>query len=180
LLKNEDRVGIFPSGGVGIIEGAMTKNTDEIEKLVQSQLPALVLFAKQWKNADAEGIVQEAFLKLMKQKVFPDNPAAWLFTTVRNLAHNEYRSFWRRKRREFEVQTSKGLFDVSDAEQNEELLNALESLDLQYREIIVAKIWGGLTLEEIAVMTKSSRSNVHRKYQEGIRLLGNMLTEPQT
>jgi len=52
------------------------------------------------------------------------------------------------------------------------MIRTLESLDLEYREIIVAKIWGGLTFEEIAAMTGSSRSGVHRKYQEGIRILG--------
>ena len=152
----------------------MTENEARIEELVHTRLPDLVLFAKQWKQNSAEDIVQEAFLKLMKQKVFPDNPVAWLYTTVRNLSNNEYRSHHRRKRRELEVQTNKGLFEVPETEQKEEieaLIRKLESLDLEYREVIVAKIWGGLTFEEIAEMTGTSRSAVHRKWQEGIRRL---------
>ena len=116
----------------------------------------------------------------MKQKVFPDNPVAWLYTAVRNLSNNELRSQRRRIRREFDVQESKGLFDLPDSEQKEELeqlIHALDSLELEYREIIVAKIWGGLTFEEIAAMTETSRSNVHRKYQEGIRFLGERIKE---
>ena len=153
----------------------MTENEVQIEELVHTRLPDLVLFAKQWKHSAAEDVVQEAFVKLMNQKVFPDNPAAWLYTAVRNLSNNEIRSQRRRIRREYDVQEIKGLFDVSDSEQKEELeqlILALESLDLEYREIIVAKIWGGLTYEEIAKMTGTSRSNVHRKYQEGIQILG--------
>ena len=156
----------------------MTENEAQIEALVHTRLPDLVLFAKQWKQSPAEDIVQEAFLKLMKQamkqKGFPDNPVAWLYTTVRNLSNNEHRSHHRRKLRELEVQTSKGLFEVPDTEQKEEieqLICKLESLDLEYREVIVAKIWGGLTFEEIAEMTGASRSAVHRKWQEGIRKL---------
>jgi len=152
----------------------MTENEARIEELVHTRLPNLVLFAKQWKHNPAEDIVQEAFVKLMKQKVFPDNPAAWLYTTVRNLSNNEHRSQTRRKRRELEVQSGKGLFEVPDTEQKDEieqLIRQLESLDLEYREVIVAKIWGGLTFEEIAAMTGASRSAVHRKYQEGIRRL---------
>jgi RNA polymerase sigma-70 factor (ECF subfamily) len=152
----------------------MNENERKIEELVHTRLADLVLFAKQWKHGHAEDIVQEAFLQLMRQKIFPDNPLAWLFTAVRNLSNNELRSQRRRVRREFDMQESKGLFDVPDSEKKEErehLIKQLESLDLEYREVIVAKIWGGLTLEEIAAMTESSRSAVHRRYQEGIRLL---------
>jgi RNA polymerase sigma-70 factor (ECF subfamily) len=156
----------------------MNENDAKIAELVHTRLPGLVLFAKQWKHHSAEDVVQEAFLQLMRQKVFPDNPAAWLFTAVRNLSNNELRSQHRRKRREFDVQVNKGLFDIPESEQKEEiehLIRELETLDLEYREIIVAKIWGGLTFEEIAAMTGQSRSNVHRRYQEGLRLLGEKL-----
>ncbi|MCL2711303.1 MAG: sigma-70 family RNA polymerase sigma factor [Planctomycetaceae bacterium] len=152
----------------------MTENEARIEELVHTRLADLVLFAKQWKQNPAEDVVQEAFMRLMKQKVFPDNPVAWLYTTVRNLSNNEHRSQTRRKRREREVQTTKGLFEVPDTEQKEEieqLIRQLESLDLEYREVIVAKIWGGLTFEEIAEMTGGSRSAVHRRWQEGLRRL---------
>jgi RNA polymerase sigma-70 factor (ECF subfamily) len=152
----------------------MTENEERIEKLVQTRLDDLVLYAKQWKHNAAEDVVQEAFVKLMYQKVFPDNPVAWLYTTVRNLSNNELRAQHRRKRREFDVQTEKGLFDLPDTEQKEDaeqLIRELESLDLEYREISVAKIWGGLTFDEIAVMVGTSRSGVHRRYQEGLRRL---------
>ena len=152
----------------------MTENEARIEELVHTKLPALVLFAKQWKHHSAEDVVQEAFLKLMKQKVFPDNPAAWLFTAIRNLSNNEIRSRNHRKRRELDVQTQKGLFEIPETERKDEidqLIRELESLDLEYREIIVAKIWGRLTFEEIAEMMGASRSSVHRRYQEGLRRL---------
>jgi RNA polymerase sigma-70 factor (ECF subfamily) len=156
----------------------MTENEARITELVHTRLPGLVLFAKQWKHCHAEDVVQEAFVKLMQQKTLPDNPDAWLYTTVRNLSNNEFRSQHRRKRREWDTQERKGLFDVSDTadaehkEEIEHLIQALESLDFEYREVIAAKIWGGLTFEEIAEMTSSTRSTVHRKFQEGIRQLG--------
>jgi RNA polymerase sigma-70 factor (ECF subfamily) len=159
----------------------MAKNEAQIEELVHTRLADLVLFAKQWKHAAAEDVVQEAFLRLMKQKVFPDNPVAWLYTAVRNLSNNELRSQNRRKKREFDAQTEKGLFDIPDTEWKEEaeqLIRELESLDLEYREIIVAKIWGGLTFDEIAVMIGSSRSSVYRKYQEGIERMKKEIKRP--
>ena len=69
----------------------MNDNEARIEELVHTRLADLVLFAKQWKHTTAEDIVQEAFLKLMKQKVFPDNPIAWLYTVIRNISNNEVR-----------------------------------------------------------------------------------------
>ena len=43
----------------------MAKNEARIEELVHTRLADLVLFAKQWKHAAAEDVVQEAFLKLL-------------------------------------------------------------------------------------------------------------------
>ncbi|MHC4355143.1 MAG: RNA polymerase sigma factor [Planctomycetota bacterium] len=45
----------------------------------------LMLYARQW-NADqqAEDIVQDAFIRLLKQRKCPDNIRAWLFRVVRN------------------------------------------------------------------------------------------------
>ena len=152
----------------------MNENEARIVELVHTRLPDLVLFAKQWKHTTAEDIVQEALIKLMRQKALPDNPVAWLYTVIRNISNNEVRSQSRRKKREFDAQTSKGLFDVPESDNKEEIermIRELESLDFEYREIIVAKIWGGLTYEEIAAMTGTSRSSVHRKYQEGINRL---------
>jgi RNA polymerase sigma-70 factor (ECF subfamily) len=158
----------------------MNENDLQIAELVHTRLPDLVLFAKQWKRTSAEDIVQEAFLKLMRQKVFPDNPVAWLYTVIRNLSNNELRSHLRRKRRELDVQIGRGWFDVPETEQREEidqLIRQLDALELEYREVIVAKIWGGLTFEEIAEMTGGSRSAVHRRWQEGLRRLSKGFTD---
>ena len=135
-------------GGVHICKnadngGMMNENEITIAELVHARLPDLVLFAKQWKHGCAEDIVQEAFLKLLRQKVLPDNPVAWLYTVVRNLSNNELRARHRRKRREYDVQVSKGLFDVPDTDQKEEidqLIQQLDALDLEYRVVSSAMV----------------------------------------
>jgi DNA-directed RNA polymerase specialized sigma24 family protein len=45
----------------------------------------LMLYARQW-NADqqAEDVVQDAFIRLLRQRKCPDNVRAWLFRVVRN------------------------------------------------------------------------------------------------
>ena len=45
----------------------------------------LMLYARQWNpDQQAEDIVQDAFIKLLKQRRRPDNVRAWLFRVVRN------------------------------------------------------------------------------------------------
>jgi RNA polymerase sigma-70 factor (ECF subfamily) len=154
----------------------MNDNDVLIKELVCNHLPGLVLFAKQWNGDAAEDIVQEAFIKLMRQKVLPDNPAAWLFTVVRNDANNYVRSLKRRKNRELVSQSHKPVWfektlEYDEVNDTDRLVQELESLELEYREIIAAKIWGGLSFEKIAEMLGSSSSSVHRKFQEGLNRL---------
>jgi RNA polymerase sigma-70 factor (ECF subfamily) len=158
----------------------MNDNDVLIKELVRDHLPSLVLFAKQWGNDTAEDIVQEAFVKLMRQKVLPDNPAAWLFTVVRNASNNDVRSRKRRKNRELASQSQKPAWfektlEYDEIGETDRLVQELEALELEYREIIAAKIWGGLSFEKIAEMLGSSSSSVHRKYQEGLNRLSEKL-----
>jgi RNA polymerase sigma-70 factor (ECF subfamily) len=48
---------------------------------------------------------------------------------------------------------------------------ALQRLPLAEREVVVARIWGGLSFEEIAGLTDASTSTVHRRYQAGLAAL---------
>ncbi len=141
-----------------------------LQELVQSRLPALVLYARQWKSDGAEDVVQDAFLKLYQQNPFPAEPVPWLFAVVRNASNNCVRSQKRRKRREQE----RPLFhysDEPDRPDEKELIDALRSLPQEHREIITAKIWGGLSFEQIAAVYGTSRSSAHRQYHEGLSLL---------
>lgn len=161
------------------------KNDNElkIKELINSRLPALVLFARQWDHASAEDIVQEAFVKLSRHEPWPDDPVAWLFTVVRNASNNQARSDKRRKHYEKTARSTRPWFlepDDGEQDRTDRLLRELESLDRDYREVIVAKIWGGLTFEQIAGLFGSSRSSIHRKYREGLDILHRKLESDET
>jgi len=141
-----------------------------IRELVHDRLSALVLFARQWKHSCAEDVVQDAFLKLYRQDPIPAEPLAWLFAVIRNDSNNLVRSQKRRQKRE----RRRPLFhssDEPDSAETEGLQEALQSLPQEFREIITAKIWGGLSFDQIAAIYGLSRSAAHRKYHEGIELL---------
>ena len=57
----------------------------QIAELIDRHAAALGLYARQW-CAAAEDAVQDGVCKLVALKVPPDDPAAWLFRTVRNAA----------------------------------------------------------------------------------------------
>ena len=48
---------------------------------------------------------------------------------------------------------------------------ALADLPLEQREAIVARLWGGLSLEETARLMGVSLSTAYRRYQQGIAAL---------
>jgi RNA polymerase sigma-70 factor (ECF subfamily) len=39
------------------------------------------------------------------------------------------------------------------------------------REVLIAKVWGRLTLEQIALALDSSKSAVHRRYEQALSAL---------
>jgi RNA polymerase sigma-70 factor (ECF subfamily) len=47
----------------------------------------------------------------------------------------------------------------------------LAELPLEQREVIVARIWGGLTFEDIACVADCSVPTAHRRYHAGLAAL---------
>jgi RNA polymerase sigma factor (sigma-70 family) len=139
----------------------------------------LVLYARQWASA-AEDVVQEAFWKLAGQSPWPDKPVAWLYRTVRNGAISAARADARRERHESAAaaraepwfwSTDRDAVDATTAGE------ALARLPLEQRETIVARLWGGLSFEEIAELTGKSTSTAHRLYWAGLTVLREKLEE---
>jgi RNA polymerase sigma factor (sigma-70 family) len=149
-------------------------DSDWLGRLVDRHAAALELFARQWCDTP-EDVVQEAFVKLAGQRARPENPAAWLFRVVRNGALNAAQAARRRRRYESEAAAeSTGWFRATqsatklDALDPETAATELRSLPLEQREVIVAHIWGGLSFQEIAVVSGCSASTAHRLYSAGL------------
>ncbi len=151
-------------------------NPDVLGRLFDEHAGALVLFARQWCEAP-DDIVQDAFVALARQSTVPDRVVPWLYRVVRNGAIGAVRQSRRRRRREeraagAEAMPSEPWFastdDQIDAERASQLL---VDLDGETREAIVARLWGGLTFEEIAQLQGCSLSTTYRRYQAGLARL---------
>jgi RNA polymerase sigma factor (sigma-70 family) len=144
-----------------------------LTRLLDQHGASLVLYAQQWCDTP-EDVVQEAFVRLMRQKAAPKNVVGWLYRVVRNGAISASRSRARRRRHEAAAAVcDEPWFDPAPSERldADAATRALKRLPIDERETIVARLWGGLTFDEIARLTGSSTSTVHRRYQAGLAAL---------
>ena len=129
---------------------------------------ALVLYARQW-CAHPDDALQEALIDLARQSSDPRDPVAWLFKTVRCKAINQSRSEHRRTRyQQIAAEQREAWFEVDptskiEASDIEMLLAELPPIE---REIVVARIWGDMSFEQIAELVERSLSFVYRRYQQ--------------
>jgi len=150
---------------------------DQLRALVDAHGAALTLYARQWCHAPDDA-VQEALIELLREDPPPDQPLAWLFTTVRrramNLARGERRRM-ERHRRAREDSVSWFCEDRDQAIDSQELTAMIRRLPALEYEIVVARIWGELSFEQIAALVGISTSAVHRRYHKALTLLGDMM-----
>ncbi len=144
--------------------------------------PGLLLFARQWVHsaADAEDIVQEAFVKFWRRNHKVDNRAL-LYSAVRSIALDFIRRNSRRARREAsafgETEFSEPQFEIEDETQRA-LAEAIDGLPREQREVLVMKIWNELTFAEIAGALGISQNTAASRYRYALAALKKML-QPQ-
>jgi RNA polymerase sigma-70 factor (ECF subfamily) len=151
-------------------------------KIIDAHFAPLLLYARQWDVVSAEDLVQDAFLKLLRvsyKKGCPDNVAAWLFQVVRNGAVSRFRKTSRREKHEHNRAVTQITWSVPTQEaalESAELTEMLDQLPIELRELVILRIWGGLSFDEMAVTTNASRTTVFRKYGEALEMLKKKLS----
>ena len=107
----------------------------------------------------------------------PDDVVAYLYRMVRNGALDAGKMQRRRERRESLAARSVGWFVEPAVEglDAETAVRALEGLAAEQREVIVARLWGGLSFEQIAAVADCSASTAFRRFEAGIVALRHLL-----
>jgi RNA polymerase sigma factor (sigma-70 family) len=150
----------------------------ELEELVARHGAALVLYARQWCIAPDDAL-QESLLELIQAATAPRDVVAWMFAVVRFKAMNLARSEHRRsehQRRAAEERDPWFTHDQGSALEVGEVERALEQLTALGREIVVARIWGDLSFEQISELTGKPSSTVHRHFRQAMSQLKQMAT----
>lgn len=141
---------------------------DILGMLYREHAPALLLYARQWPGSD-DDIVQDAFVRLAQQSPPPERVLPWLYRVVRNGALATNRADVRRRKREGVAGTRQAWFAAADDRLDAaEAAGLLAALALELREVIVARVWGGLTFEEVARLVGCSLPTAHRRFQTGL------------
>ena len=161
----------------------MAGDPDEWEAWLDRHGAALVLFARQRvaSRADAEDVVQEAFVRFWRSRHRADDPTAYLYTCVHHCALNWQRSRERRSRRE-EVaarpEAEVALAGPLGQEERREAIEAiLRSLPETQREVLVMKVWGGLSFPQIAEALRIPANTAASRYRYALAKLRERLAE---
>ena len=133
----------------------------------------LLLFARQQARYpdDAEDLVQEAFVRIWRLYGHTGEVSPTLvYRAIRRLAIDWARSLDRRKVREKKVYTESSFVDLFDRslekdERRTALLNAVERLPPEQKEVLTLKIWAELTFDEIARTLDLSHNTVASRYR---------------
>jgi RNA polymerase sigma-70 factor (ECF subfamily) len=127
----------------------------------------------------AADVLQSAFLRAVKSRQRfreVENPAAYLFQIARNEAVRVTR---RRGLRPLPVEEVFEPATVTDAslEDAEVVANALGQLEVDEREVVELKIYGGLTFREIADVTRMPLGTAVTKYRRALESLRGWVTK---
>ena len=147
---------------------------------------ALVLFARQWapSRADAEDVVQEAFVRFWRSRGRAEEPAAYLYACVRHCGIDWTRASGRRVRREQGSARSDDhamLACLLERDERRALIEAaLSQLPGEQREVVVMKIWGGLTFPQIGAALDVSHETAASRYRYAIAKLRGQLARETT
>jgi len=130
----------------------LADDADRWRRVLQEHGAALILFAKQWSatGADAEDAVQNGFLKFWRNRGRARDELAYLYSCVRSAAMDLGRGDQRR-RKLIAAEREKPAFEFSAdrAEREAAIELALGQLPGDQREVVIMKIWGGLTFAQI-------------------------------
>lgn len=142
------------------------------EAVYHAKASELILYGRALglSHCEAEDVLQETFLALMRRPAAPALPAHYCVRSFRNRALNYRRSLWRRLAREWESQR---WFEPSPSESPAEqaAMRHLAGLPREQREVIVLKIWHDYTFEEIGRLLELSPNTAAGRYRYGLQKL---------
>ena len=150
-------------------------NQKQLAEWYEAHGTELMLYAHQLgPDQQAEDIVQDAFIKLLKQRRCPDNVRAWLFRVVRNSSVSLIRRIQQRRRAGRKLLNREVMWfesrpdNLIDARQAQDILQTLPS---HLCEIVLLRIWGQMSLKEIAHVMDKSIPWIHHEYKTALEMI---------
>lgn len=145
--------------------------------------PALLLYARQITDtlAAAEDAMHDGFVRFWKRRENVEDPTAYLYRAVRHAALDQHRTDNRRQAREqtprvmHRPSTPEPWHDAAKDEAEQQLRDAIAQLPEAQREVLVMKVWGGLTFDQIASALDLPRSTAAARHRSALDALRSAL-----
>jgi len=158
----------------------------ELEQQIAALHPASFAWAlacTRWNAAEAEEVLQSAYLSILEGRARFDGRSAlrtWLFGVVRNMAARARRRRWLESREPWRVLLRGSAVDLTDAlvaeERGARVRRALGTLPARQREVLDLVFFHEMTVDEAAevmeVSTGTARTHYHRGKLRLLELLG--------
>jgi RNA polymerase sigma-70 factor, ECF subfamily len=158
------------------------------EQFYKNKAPELILYGRALglDHGEAEDVLHETFMALMRLDELPQQPEHYCLRSFRNRALNHKRSLWRRLKREIENPFFGGSdhwFEASPDDDEQRLQSAavqrLSEIPMEQREVIVLKIWHGCTFDEIGGLLGIPPNTAAGRYRYGLQKIRNQLATGQ-
>ena len=147
---------------------------DDVQGLYRQHGPALLAYGASLlgDRAAAEDVLHQVFLEMLGKISMPDEPRPYLFRAVRNRALNSRRGSERLTaldHHEWLVKTEATMQAAIAIEK------AMRELPAEQREVVVMRVWGEMTLEEMAQVLEIPVNTVASRYRYALGKLRELL-----
>ena len=148
-----------------------TRDRDEVRRLYEIHGRGLLAYACALLHdpSEAEDVLHQVFLHLLRDGATEISSAGYLFRAVRNRVLNHLRGRSREVALDGEAQWLDG--PSGSTEIALALQSALRTLPEEQREVIVLRVWGQLTFDEVARVVGVSPNTAASRYRYGLAKL---------
>jgi RNA polymerase sigma-70 factor (ECF subfamily) len=152
-----------------------TRDRNEVRHLYEVHGRALLAYACAFLHdpSEAEDVLHQVFLQLLRDGRTRIESPGYLFRAVRNRVLNHLRGRSREVRLD-DGPNGSALWLESPSHSTETALalqSALRTLPEEQREVIVLRVWGQLTFEEVAAVVGVSVNTAASRYRYGLAKL---------
>lgn len=149
---------------------------EDVQDLYREHGPALLAYGTNMlgDRAAAEDVLHQVFLNLLATDRLPAEPRPYLFKAVRNRALNAMRSSARLSSLEVQEWLVKPQGMV---EAGLEIEQVMRDLPEEQREVVVLRIWGEMTLAEVALVLEIPENTVASRYRYALNRMRALLKE---
>jgi RNA polymerase sigma-70 factor (ECF subfamily) len=148
-----------------------TRDRNEVRQLYEQHGRALLAYACAFLHdpVEAEDVLHQVFLQLLRDGATQISSPGYLFRAVRNRVLNQIRDRSREVALDSEapwLESPSGSTETALA-----LQSALRTLPEEQREVIVLRMWGQMTFEEVAGVVGISANTAASRYRYGLAKL---------